>query len=605
MRKLVLFIGLFLSAGILFADEDVSVKANAPNVVKKGQQFRLVYTINAKVDGFDAPSIDDFRVLAGPSTSTSTNISIVNNQMTRKFELKYTYVLEADKEGTFTIAPAKVKVEGKVYESNALKIEVIKGGSSSGKQQQGNAQKNTGSGTAQPGDKLFVRVLIDDRDVYRDEPIVATIKIYSKLRISDLRNVRMPDFQGFYKQEIPTPDLRHLEKENVNGEIYQTGVLKRYLLFPQKTGKITIEPFETDFIVQKRVQSNSRSIFDDFFGSYKNVKMPVSSDPVTINVRTLPSGEPVDFTGGVGSFDIEASLDKQSVKNNEGVNLTVKISGKGNLKILDAPQVDFPPDLETYDPKVSKNMDVSVNGATGSVEYEYLMIPRSAGNYRIPSISYTYFDLPSKSYKTLTTKPLSISVERGEGDTTAGGRSTSFTQKDVNMIGSDIRYIKTEDFDMKEKGKFIFGSFWFYFAYIFGILLFVLLYLFRKKRIKENADTVLAKNKKANKYAKRRLKEASKHLTAGDNDQFYEETLKALWGYLSDKLGISVAELSREKAKQRLNEKQVDEALIDHFLELIDECEFARYAPSSEEGRMDKLYKQAITNISQLQQKLK
>ena len=605
MRKLVLFIGLFLSAGVLFADEDVSVKAKAPNVVKKGQQFRLVYTINSKVDGFDAPSIDDFRVLAGPSTSTSTNISIVNNQMTRKFELKYTYVLEADKEGTFTIPPAKVKVDGKAYKSNALEIEVIKGGSTSGNQQQGNAQQANGSGTAQPGDKLFVRVLVDDRDVYRDEPIAATIKIYSKLRISDLRNVKMPDFQGFYKQEIPTPDLRHLEKENVDGEIYQTGVLKRYLLFPQKTGKITIEPFETDFIVQKRVQSNSRSIFDDFFGSYKNVKMPVSSDPVTINVRALPSGEPTDFKGGVGAFDIEASLDKQAVKTNEGINLTVKISGKGNLKILDAPEVDFPPDLETYDPKVSKNVDVSVNGATGSVEYEYLMIPRSAGKYRIPSIHYTYFDLPSKSYKTLTTKPLSISVERGEGDTTAGGRSTSFTQKDVNMIGSDIRYIKTEDFEMKEKGKFIFASFWFYFTYIFGILLFVLLYLFRKKRIKENADTVLAKNKKANKYAKKRLKEASKHLTAGDKDQFYEETLKALWGYLSDKLGISVAELSREKAKQRLNEKQVDEALIDHFLELIDECEFARYAPSSEEGKMDKLYKQSITNISQLQQKLK
>ena len=382
-------------------------------------------------------------------------------------------------------------------------------------------------------------------------------------------------------------------------------MLKKYLLFPQQTGKITIEPFKLDFIVQKRIESGgSRSIFDDFFGSYQNVKMPVKSEPVNVSVRPLPTNKPKDFKGGVGSFRIEASLDKNSVKTNEGVNLKVKISGKGNLKIFEAPQVNFPPELETYDPKVTNNIDVSESGASGFKEYEYLIVPRTQGEYRIPPVKFSYFDLPSKSYKTIKTVPVKLQVERGEGDTTAGFTS-SFSQKDINMIGSDIRYIKTDGFDIKEKNEFLFGSFWFYFVYIFGIIGFVLLYLFQRKKMKENADVALAKNKKANKFAKKRLKEASKHLADADKDQFYEETLNALWGYLSDKLGISVAELSRDRAKERLMEKKVDKELTEQFLRLIDDCEFARYAPSSGEAKMDELYKEAIDVISRLQQKLK
>ena len=605
MKKILIFTFLFMSIAKLYADEDVSIKAKAPNVVKQGERFRLVYTINTQVADFDAPSIDDFRVLAGPSTSTSTNISVINGKMTKNFELKYTYVLQAEGKGKFSIPPAKVQVDGKVYKSNSLNIEVINGKSAGSRQKSRQQSVSDEQATRSPGDKLFVRVLVDDRNVYRDEPIVATLKLYAQLRVSDLRNVKIPDFRGFYKQEIPTPDLRQLEKENVGGEIYQTGVLKKYLLFPQQTGEITIEPFKLDFIVQKRVESGgSRSIFDDFFGSYKNVKMPVKSDPVKVNIRSLPEDKPKDFNGGVGSFRIEASLDKNSVKTNEGVNLKVKISGKGNLKIFEAPQVNFPPQLETYDPKITDNIDISESGASGSKEYEFLIVPRTQGEYRIPPVKFSYFDLPGKRYKTIKTDPVKLRVDRGEGDTTTGFTS-SFSQKDVNMIGSDIRYIKTGDFDVQEKDEFLFGSFWFFFVYVFGIVCFVLLYLFQRKKMKENADVALAKNKKANKFAKKRLKEASKHLSDSDKDQFYEETLNALWGYLSDKLGISVAELSRDKAEERLMEKRVDEELTDQFLRLIDDCEFARYAPSSGEEKMDELYKEAIDVISRLQQKLK
>ncbi|MGM0497555.1 MAG: BatD family protein [Bacteroidota bacterium] len=605
MKKILIFTFLFMSMGKLYADDDISIKAKAPNVVKQGEQFRLVYSINAKADDFEAPSIENFRVLAGPSTSTSTNVSIINGKMTKNIELKYTYVLEAEEKGNFSIPPAKVEVDGEVYKSNSLDIEVIDGKSSGSRQKSSKQSRADEQESQDPGDKLFVRVLVDDRDVYRDEPIVATLKLYAQLRVSDLRNVKIPDFSGFYKQEIPTPDLRQLEKENVDGEIYQTGVLKKYLLFPQQTGNTTIEPFKLDFIVQKQVKSgSSRSIFDDFFGSYKNEKMPVESDPVNINVRPLPEGKPTGFNGGVGSFQIEASLDKESVKTNEGVNFKVKVSGKGNLKIFDEPQVNFPPELETYDPKVTNNIDVSESGAKGSKEYEYLIVPRTGGEYNIPPVKFSYFDLSSKSYKTIKTNPVKLQVEKGEGDTTSG-LTSSFSQQDINLIGSDIRYIKTGDFDVKERDNFLFGSFWFYFVYIFGIVCFALLYLFRRKKMKENANIALAKNKKANKFAKKRLKEASKHLANADKDKFYEETLHALWGYLGDKLSISVAELSREKAKERLMEKNIDEELTEQFLRLIDDCEFARYAPSLGEEKMDELYKEAIDVISRLQQKLK
>jgi hypothetical protein len=487
-----------------------------------------------------------------------------------------------------------------------LQIEVIesKSGSSSGSSGGQAQQDQQTTETADPGNKLFVRVLLNKRNVYREEPLIATIKIYSKMSISNLQNVKFPEFNGFFKQEIETPPLRQLQKENINGEIYGTGVLKKYILFPQKTGEITIDPFEVDCIVQKRVSSQSRSFFDDFFGGYQNVKMPLASKPVTITVKPLPSGQPANFTGGVGDFRLEASLDKNEVKTNEAVNLTVKVSGSGNLKVLDLPEIKFPPDLETYDPKINSDINVSEKGAVGFKEYEYPVVPRHAGEYRIPSIQFTYFDLSAGKYKTLNSGPLILQVAKGEADTSVAV-SRSYTRKDVSVIGSDIRYIKTEDFSVEEKGSFVFGSLEFYIVYIGGILIFVVVFLFQRKRAKENANVALAKNRKANKYAKKRLKVASKHLEEGNKESFYEETLKALWGYLSDKLGIPVSELSRDNAREQLEKMNIDGELTEKFINLIDDCEYARYAPASDESRMDKLYREAIGVISKLQQKLK
>ena len=606
-RSLFLLTLVMMVAGCASA-QDVEFKAQAPNVVRQGQQFRLTYTINSKADNFQPPDMGHFSVLAGPSTSSSTNVSIINGKMTRNYQLSYTYVLQANQTGEFTILPATVEVDGKEYTSGELSIEVIESqqGTSGGQQKSQGQQQQAQSREVEPdSDELFVRIHLNKQRVYREEPLVATIKLYSKVNLSGLENVKFPDFEGFYKQEIETPPLRQLEKENVNGEIYGTGVLRKYLLFPQKSGELEIGSFQVDCIVQKKVQSQSRSIFDDFFGSYKNVRMPVKSDPVAVQVKPLPSGKPANFSGGVGSFDLEASLDKKQVPTNQGVTFTMKISGRGNLKVLDPPQVDFAPDLEVYDPKVSDDIQVSASGASGSKTIEYLVVPRHAGDYQIPPVRLSYFDPASDRYRQVSTRPFTLTATPGGGDTSADGMSRSYSKKDVSIIGSDIRYIKTDGFDLKERGEFVMGSTGFYAVYAIGLAGFAVVFLVMRKRQRESADAMLLKNKKANKFAKKRLKEASKHLKQGDKDAFYEETLKALWGYLSDKLGIPVAELSRDNARERLQSKDVPQEMTDQFLELIDNCEYARFAPSADEERMDRLYQDAISTISRLQQKLK
>jgi len=606
MKRILFLLTLIFVGGGMLAQE-VDFTAKAPGVVREGQQFRLIFTVNSRASDFQAPSMEHFSILAGPSTSSSTNVSIINGKMTRNYQLSYTYVLRAGETGKYTIPPAKVEVDGKRYQSNAVTIEVIEQKAGSGSTPS-NSQRDKEKGRADrvraDDDKLFVRVLLNKRSVYREEPLVATIKLYSKLNISGFENVEFPNFEGFYKQEIKTPPLRQLNEENVSGEIYGTGVLKKYLLFPQKSGKLTIEPFQVDCIVRKKVKQQSQSIFDDFFGSYKNVRMPMKSDPVTVEVKGLPEGQPVDFSGGVGSFDIGASLDKNTVPTNEGVTLKIQISGQGNLKILEPPELNFSPDLEVYDPKISNDINISENGARGTKTVEYLIIPRHAGDFRIPSARFSYFDLNSGSYRTLETRPLSLHVKQAEGDTAAGVKRT-YTRKDVNVIGSDIRYIKTDGFDLEEKGEFIFGSASFYLVYVGGIVIFLAVFVVRRKKVRENADVARMKHKKANKFARKRLKEAARNLEHGDNDRFYEEMLKGLWGYLSDKLGIPVAELSRDRAREKLESKNVPEEMIGQFMRLIDNCEYARYAPAADEERRDRLYRDAITAISRLQQKLR
>ncbi len=600
------FIVFLIFAKCAFS-QNVIFTASAPEVVEIGQQFRLIYTVNAQAENFSAQAVDGLVVLAGPSTSQSSNVSIINGKVTRNFELRYTYILQAIKEGVFTIPPAEVKVDNKTYKSNLVKIEVIKGApkqeravtTPSGMNQ---SQQTTNQNQISNSD-LYIKIFVSKVKVHREEHLIATIKLFSRLNITRLENAKLPSFQGFITEELAVPPLTSLNRERINDQVYLTGVLKKYILYPQKSGEIKIDPFKLDIFYQKPGNRRSRNMFDDFFGAVDSEGRKVISNSVTINVSDLPKNKPFSFSGAVGQIKLSASVDNSDVNTNDAVNLKVKISGNGNLKYINPLKIEFPSDFDVYDPKVSDNIKYSESGAIGNKTFEYLMIPRHAGEFTIPSFSFSYFDTKTDQYKTQKAGPFNIKVAKSEGDTMVTV-STAFTKEDVKFLGMDIQFIK-KDIKLKKTDQFIFGTRTFYLPYVFGIILFLLIFLFRKKKIKESANIILVKNKKAKKFARKRLKKASGFMKKNQQEAFYEELVKALWGYISDKLGILVANLSKDNARSEMLNKEVDEEYIEQILNIIDRCEYARYAPVTEETKMDTLYKDAIKVISKLQQKLK
>jgi hypothetical protein len=587
--------------------QDVSIKASAPGVVEQGQRFRLTYTVNTQADQFLPPTIDDFAVLAGPSTSTSSNVSIINGKVTQSFELKYTYILEPVNEGTFEIEPASVMVDGKKYISDPVTIEVVKGAAptspDNNAQSSFNDQQEAQTTQLKKSD-LFIRIIVNKQNVYREEHVVATIKLYSRLNVTRLENAKLPTFEGFITQELETPPLTSLNRERIDDQVYLTGVLKKYILFPQTTGKLTIDPFELDVYYQKPSEKRARSIFDDFFGAYENARQKVVSNAVTLNVQPLPGNEPSNFSGAVGNFDLSAELDKSQVNSNEAVTLQVKISGNGNLKYINPMDIQFPADFDVYDPKIIQNIKHSGNGAYGNKTFEYLMIPRLAGDYTIPRFSFSYFDPDEKKYKQKEAGPFAMQVGKSINDTSVG-MASAFNKENVKFLGKDIRFINTSDKRLSKINYFILGTPWFYLGYVGALAVFFAILFFRRKKIKENADIKRLRNKKASKYARKRLKNAARLMKQKQDEAFYDELAKALWGYISDKLSIPVANLSKDSAREELQEKKVDPDSVNRLLDIIDRCEYARYAPVTEDTKMDTLYNDAIRVISKLQQKLK
>lgn len=607
MKRIILYVLLVLCFKALSADE-VTFKVDAPKVVELGQQFRLTYSINTVIQNFYEPDIDNFIILVGPSRSESSNISIINGKMSRTHNLQYTYILQATKEGSFTISPATIKVDGKVYKSNELEIEVIKGSSGSSGGQSAPPQGNQPGSETKTDDHvsssdLFVKVHVSRNNIYQGEYLIATIKLYTKLNLTGLNNYDFPDFSGFFNHELEVPPLRQLEREVINGEIYGTGVLKKYVLIPQRPGDITIEPFEMDCIYQKRSSTTQRSIFDDFFGSYDRMVKRVKSNPITISVKPLPDPKPYNFSGGVGKMKLNVKVDKRQVDVNDAITMDVKVSGSGNIKIVEPLEIEFPVDFEVYDPKITENIKYGLSGPVGVKNFEYVIIPRHSGDFTIPSLSFSFFDPEEKRYKTLTSEELQVSVDRGTGDTSVT-MTNAYTKEDLKFLGRDIRFIKT-DTEFKHKNKFFAGSRIFYGIYTFFLLIFLFFVLLRRKFEKENANLELARYRKASKYARKRLKNAGRAMKENKKESFYEELAKALWGYLSDKLGIPLANLSLDNAREELSKKNVQEEEITAFLDILDICEYARYAPSTITKGMDEVYKDAVSVISKLQQQLR
>ena len=581
--------------------QDIQFTASSKNIVSVGEQFRLVFSLNNKPSSFKAPSLNGFDILMGPSTSSSSSIQIINGQVTQNVSYSYTYILYASKEGKFNIKPAEATVNGKTYKSNSLSIEVAKGNNSNIQQ---NNQNQTSNSSDVSGDDVFVRVFLNKTDVIQGEQIIATIAIYTKLSIVGFEEMKFPAYKGFWSDDLENPTQINLKQEKYNGSVYQVGVLKKTLLTPQHSGNITIEPLELTCLVQQRVNKTHRSIFDDFFGNYQNVRKKLVSPAITVHVKPLPNNKPADYSGAVGNFELEATLDNKNPKTNEAISYTLKLKGTGNLRLAELPKINFPSDFEQYDPKTNNNINVSANGTSGSKIINYLLIPRHPGEFTIPTSNFSYYDLSSKIFKTLSTPEFKINVDK---DTASNSTAivSEFSKEDVRFLGSDIHYIKTNKEKLNEKNKYLISEPLFYLAYPFSLALFIFLVIWRRKQIKQYADVAAMKNKKANKVAQKRLQLANHYLKSNEQEKYYEEMTRAIWGYLSDKLTIPVADLSKEKANESLKQKNISDEIISELNSIIENCELARYSPNSDSSKMNEIYNKSNELISKLEQNIK
>ena len=603
MKRIIFLWAMLMMAAIpLWADEEVSFTASAPDAVAVGDQFRLSYTITTQeVRDFRVASIRGFDVLMGPSRSTQSSVQIINGKTTSTQSITFTYILMAKTEGEYTIPGATVTADGNQMVSNSVKIKVLPADKSS---QGGQQRGRTGSATIS-GNDLFITGTINKTTVYEQEAILLTYKIYTQVDLRGFDNVKLPDFKGFHSQEVELPANRRWGLEHYKGRNYQTTIFRQFVLFPQQSGKLTIDAARFDASIAVATQVDPFD-FDSFFngggGSYM-VKKSLFTPKLTIDVKALPD-KPADFSGGVGDLNISSSINSTSVKTNDAVTVKLVISGTGNLKLLSNPEVKFPEDFEIYDPKSENNFRLTSDGLSGNKVIEYLAIPRNPGDYKIPPVSFTYFDVKSKSYKTLTTEGYDLHVEKGEGNATQ--TIANFTNKEeLKVLNEDIRFIKQNEVKLTPRGSFFFGTTGYWLFYLIPALVFIVFFLIYRKQIAANANVAKVRTRKANKVAVKRLKLAGKLLADNKKDAFYDEVLKALWGYVSDKLSIPMSRLSKDNIEEELRNYGVDDALIAEFLKVLDNCEFARFAPADANQGMDKIYAEALDIISKMEGSIK
>lgn len=602
---IILFLGFALSA---FA-EDVVFKAQAPSQVIVGRPFQLTYSVNQRSRDLRAPEFTDFDYLAGPYTSTSSSTSFVNGHRSSSFTQTYTYTLMAQKAGTFTIGPATVKVDGENYQSNGVRIQVLpedEQPTAQQAQQQSPANQRSQATQSSQGENvssenLFVRTVASKTRVHEQEALMITYKLYfANVDVAQLtNNTKLPEFTGFLKQDIEQGEIQ-TQLEHYNGRNYQTAVLYRTILYPQHSGDIKIDPAKFEAVLRVQTRQQVRSIFDDFFGSYTNVTKMLTAPGVTIHVAALPSGKPAGFSGGVGKFSITPSISQTEIQTNDAVTIKLDITGAGNMKLLKTPAIDWPEGFEPYDPKVTNNFNTTTAGVSGTKSIEYLAIPRSAGEYTIPPLTFSYFDIEDKAYRTLSTPEYTIHVKRSGASEHSGsdndGAVVSYTHKeDIKQLGTDIRYIDTKPLNITHRKSQITNYNHLWLCYVVPLILAIVLLIILRKRIKENADITRVRYKRANKVAQKRLKAAAAALKANDKDHFYEEIERAAWTYLSDRLSIPTAELNKDNIAALLHEKRVSEDLINEVKNVLSTAEFARYAPSTDHA-MDDLYT-ATTNL--------
>lgn len=617
--KRINLIGLFIAllAPLAMLAQDPSIKVSAKRQVSVGEQFKIAFEVNAEGKRFSAPSFENFTVVGGPFNSSSSSVQIVNGSMSRTVSNTYSYVLRAEKEGDYTIGSASMVVNGNTIKSEPYQISVVADASSAAAASQGGGQSSSQSqqGSVDPkvsGQDLFLKVTPSKRTAYVGEPVVLTYKLYTRVPVSQLSVSKMPSYGGFWMKEASENNgqLRQ-STEVVNGVEYTTAEVKKVVLIPQKSGKLTVEPMGIECVAQIVTQRNnqrSNDPFDVFFNdpffsrNYTNVQKNIETAALTLEVKSLPEeGKPAGFTGAVGNYNFSASIDRTEASTNEALNLILTVSGSGNIELLNLPAPVFPPDFEVYDPKITSSVDVNSQGTNGTKKAEYLIIPRRAGDFNIPAVTFSYFNPSKNQYVTLASPEMNIKIHKGAGD--ASGESGVYTsnQEGIKYLGSDIRHINTTDLKLRPSNSSFFASTVYFILMAALLLAFVVALVLLKKQRQFKQDVVLVRNKKATKVAKGRLKNAYKFLKGSDQTHFYEEMSQALWGYISDKLGIERSVLSMETVKEAMMAKGIEETLSDEFVETLNTCEFARFAPGDAAAKMEGLYEKGLDVIMKVE----
>ena len=578
---------LFFSHVVALAQ---TLTANAPSHVAVGEQFRLSYTVDTQdVSDFRVGDIPDaFEVLMGPSRSSQSSFQIINGHTSQSSSITFTYIVVAVKNGTFTIPSAHITADGKSISSGALKINVsgqAQGGQGGGNQRQQQVQPQPrAAGTPISGSDLFIKVSAN--------------KVYTLVDLTQLEG-KMPELNGFHTQEVPLPQQKSFKIETLNGRPYRTVTWSQYVMFPQITGKLKIPGITFNGIVVQ--QNRSVDPFEAFFNGgsgYVEVKKQIQAPGIEIQVDPLPQ-RPANFSGGVGHFNISAQLENEEVKANEAIKLRVIVSGVGNLKLIKQPIVEFPKDFDRYDAKVTDKSKLTTNGVEGSMIYDFLAVPRHQGKFEIPPVEFTYYDTGSHSYKTVKTQSFTLDVQKGTGSSSSVNDYTG--QEDLKLLNKDIRYIKTGHTEQHDIDDFFFGSTGYWVSLAVLALIFISLFIIFRQRAIDNADLVGKRAGKANKVATKRLKKAARLMKDNKPSEFYDEVLRALWGYVGDKLNIPVEQLSHDNIAERLTARNVEQAVIDQFIGALDECEFERYAPGDSKGNMNKVFDKAMNAIEKIE----
>lgn len=610
MKKILAVILLLFVANSSFSQE-LTFEASGQTNVAIGEQFLIRFTINRQGTNFIGPAFSGINILSGPNLSTNTSYSNINGKMSQSTSITFTYYLRAVTEGNFTVAPAKVTVDGKEYQTKELSITVTK--------EPVRTNTNSGSEATQAQTELnendlFIKASVNKRNPYQGEQVILTYKIYTKVPIAQIGINKQSNFQGFWMKDLLNPqDVLKQDNEVIGGEQYVTAEFRKFALFPQKSGTLTIDAMELQCVAQIR-QANRRSsnsfldsFFDDpFFGGTRNIQKVLKSNPISINVKPLPeSNKPVNFSGAVGEFTFVGVIDKNELKTNDAVNLKFTLSGSGNIELIDQLNINFPPDIEVFEPEISNSINSnSISGISGTRKFDYLLIPRNPGKFIINPVTFTYFSPRNNSYQSITSPAFELEVEKGD-NYQAGINYSGASQEDIQYIGTDIHHIKIGSFELYEINYYLFNTLKFILWFVIPLILFIVLIIFWKQRSKKLSNQSLMRHKRATKVARKNLKQAQQYLGTQNITEFYNEISQALWGYLSDKFNIPHAELSKESVNEKLTDREVNEKSINQFIETLNNCDFARFAPGNPESTMEIIYNEALEIISKIERELK